>query len=213
MAIITRTGIPTYHCINGVACGDIIDPVWVNKIRESQKAVAETGVLASSGSNGLTHGRMRPFNGWAQGSNMLIPEYAYFQMLEMSKDFTHYVLEFSIKLGDRGGGRAMQALGFYLQDPMSGIAAKIGEAKLASFSPGPVSPITFNVTPEVMTRIRIVQPIPIYMLALLQQGEVGSFDLWNKLTIYGSVGAFTINDQGYWSGLLAYELKFFRECP
>lgn len=211
MATITRQGIPTYQCIDGVVCGDIIDPLFVNKMVATQKAIAETGVDAANFSNGYTHGRTRPFNGWMPGSNIHRTTYTTNHMVELSKDMTHYVLQFTAKLGDLGGGRAMQWATVYLRDPSGTPLQRLGEIKRNNYTSTP--PLEFPAQTEQIVRVRIVQPIETYMLATLGPGEIGSFDLITQITIYGAAGTFNITDNDYWAGIRDLNLKFFRQCP
>jgi hypothetical protein len=51
------------------------------------------------------------------------------------------------------------------------------------------------------------------MLATLQAGEIGSFDLITQVTNFGAAGTFNITDNDYWAGIRDLNLKFFRLCP
>ena len=205
---IIRSGIKTYYCIDDVVCGDVIDAVFANKLKSSIQAVANTGFLVCNFANGVTHGRVRPYNGWAPGSNIIRPYYFTKHMVEMGKQFDRYVLQFTAKLGDIGGGRSMRWASVHLQDQSGTPSQRLGEASI-----GPASlPFHFQAPAEQLVRIRIDYPIETYMLATLLPGQVGSFDIRTEINMWGS-GTANITDNDYFAGIVDLNLKFYKSCP
>lgn len=203
-----RSGINTWHCLNNVQCNDVISAVFQNQLSENMKAVANTGVLVANFSNGMTHGRIRPFNGWCRGKNQILTNNWTSHMVEFSQLYDSYVLQFEGKLGDLGGGIAMQWANFRLVEPVSGVYQRLGEIKLGVSA----SPIEFHVSAETITRVRISGTLDPTFFSLCPAGKTISMDF--KTLVYANGGGViqNVSDDDYWSGIRSAELKFFNSC-
>jgi len=213
MANIIRTGIKTWFCLGDVQCNQPVPTIFINELNSNMKAVANTGTLACGMSNGNTHGRLRPFHGWAYGKNVILTTSLTSQMVELSDVYDSYVLEFEGKLADLGGGIGMQYANFFFTDPATGYNSsgtdRLGEIKLGASG----SPIEFQVVYGQDVRVRIYGTLPTWVTALIPSGKTISLNLITK--IYSNGGGVTknITDSSHWSGILSAELKFFRSCP
>ena len=178
------------------------------------KAVANTGTLAASFSNGATHGRVRPFVGWMPGKNINAANYWTNHMIELAPMFDRYVLQFIGKLGDTtvsGNNRAMQWMTFILMDQAGANTQKIGELKRNNYTIN--NPWEFLAPAEQFTRVRIDGALNAAILGLVTAGSVISLDFKINIVNYGNLGIFNLTDNSYQSGIISAELRFYKSCP
>ena len=206
MGVQIHSNIKTFHCLDGVNCGDVLTSTFQNKLIESQKALASNGVEIVAFSNGHTHGTPRPFNGWSRGKNWNKSQLWTYHMVEITDTYDRFVLMAEAKLGDQGN-RDHQWIDFWLKDTQTLLQQKLHQIGLPAYA-GPGVTTTPAETP---IRIRVDGAIDANMLPA--PGVAWSIDVRTMIESFGDFDSngFDISSD-YWSGLLNATLYFYKSC-
>lgn len=203
---IIRTNVKTFHCIDDVACDDVLSELYLNKLKGNAEALATTGHSMFNGGGAVVGGEYQPLNGWTNGKNYNDLDYWTYHEIETTALYNRMVLQAEVMLGAYSG-RNMQWINFWLYETGTTNGHRIHEVRLSSYGSGTgITPLNGNTK----LRIRIDQEIPSWLRPAATNGA--ALDFRTHLTSYGTSGQFTINSHWYWAGILNAKLKFYRTC-